>query len=156
MPKFVTNKPYWCLNRHLCGLLESFGKKDLLVRCIAKTSRCIVRYKLYHKGCISRYISWRLYHEGCISRYVSQRVYLEICITKGVSRDMYCEGCILRYILQRLGCIKVLIMHRQTLIKPTGYERCHLCVEVYCWSYSNGWLLPARLSKLNDNNVIKT
>ena len=55
-----------------------------------------------------------------------------------------------------LGHIKVLILHRQTLIGPTGYERCDLCVEVYCWSYGDGWLLPARLNKLNDINIIQT
>ena len=55
-----------------------------------------------------------------------------------------------------LGHIKVLILHRQTLIGLAGYERCHPHVEVYCWSYGDGWLLPARLSKLNDTNIIKT
>ena len=64
---------HWCLNRHLCGLLKGFGKKDLLVRCITKTSRCIV------KG-------------------VSRDRYCESCIVKGVSQDMYREGCISRYI----------------------------------------------------------
>ena len=35
-----------------------------------------------------------------------------------------------------LGHMKVLILHRQALIGPAGYERCDLHVEVYCWSYS--------------------
>ena len=58
--------------------------------------------------------------------------------------------------MRGLGRIKVLILRRQTLIGPTGYERCDPRVEVYCWSYGDGWLLLARLSKLNDTNIIKT
>ena len=59
---------YWCLNRHLCGLLEGFGKKT------------------YWSG-----VSQKL-------AGVSRRVYLKIRIVKVVSRDIYCEGCILRYV----------------------------------------------------------
>ena len=33
------------------------------------------------------------------------------------------------------------------------YERCNPHVKVYCWSYSNGWLPPAKLSKLDDTNL---
>ena len=55
-----------------------------------------------------------------------------------------------------LSRIDVLTLPRQTLVRPTGYERCDLCEEVYYWSYGDWWLLPAVLSNLDDTKVIKT
>ena len=55
-----------------------------------------------------------------------------------------------------LSSIDVLTPPRQTLVGPTGYERCDPYEEVYCWSYSDWWLLPAVLSTLDDTKVIKT
>ena len=55
-----------------------------------------------------------------------------------------------------LSHIDVLTLPRQTLVGPAGYERCDPHEEVYYWSYSNWWLLPAVLSNLDGIKVIRT